>query len=89
MATYSIKAIKYCEQTVPGAQKKTNQLVVVSEGVRMGGFASEVAAQMQAAAFDWLDAPIACVTSEDVPMPYNEQLELEAIPTETDIVRAV
>ncbi len=44
---------------------------------------------MQAAAFDWLNAPIARVTSEDVPMPYNERLELEAIPTETDIVRAV
>ncbi len=69
--------------------KKTNRLVVVSEGVRTGGFASEVAAQMQAAAFDWLDAPIACVTCEDVPMPYNERLELEAIPTEADIVRAV
>ena len=69
--------------------KKTNRLVVVSEGVRTGGFASEVAAQMQAAAFDDLDAPIACVTSEDVPMPYNERLELEVIPTEADIVRAV
>jgi pyruvate/2-oxoglutarate/acetoin dehydrogenase E1 component len=69
--------------------KKTNRLVVISEGVRTGGFASEVAAQMQAAAFDWLDAPIACVTSEDVPMPYNGRLELEAIPTEADIVRAV
>ncbi len=77
IATYNIKAIKYCEQTVPGAQKKTG-LVVVSEGVRMGGFASEVPAQMQAAAFDWLDAPIACVTSEDVPMPYNSDARVAA-----------
>lgn len=76
-------------ETIVASVKKTNRLVVVSEGVRTGGFASEVAAQMQAAAFDWLDAPIACVTSEDVPMPYNERLELEAIPTEADIVRAV
>ena len=75
--------------TIVASVKKTNRLVVVSEGVRTGGFASEVAARVQAAAFDDLDAPIACVTSEDVPMPYNERLELEAIPTEADIVRAV
>ena len=76
-------------ETIVASVKKTNRLVVVSEGVRTGGFASEVAARVQAAAFDDLDAPIACVTSEDVPMPYNERLELEAIPTEADIVRAV
>jgi len=76
-------------ETIVASVKKTNRLVVVSEGVRTGGFASEVAARIQAAAFDDLDAPIVCVTSEDVPMPYNERLELEAIPTEADIVRAV
>jgi pyruvate/2-oxoglutarate/acetoin dehydrogenase E1 component len=76
-------------ETIVASVKKTNRLVVVSEGVRTGSFASEVAARVQAAAFDDLDAPIACVTSEDVPMPYNERLELEVIPTEADIVRAV
>jgi pyruvate/2-oxoglutarate/acetoin dehydrogenase E1 component len=75
--------------TIIASVQKTHRLVVVSEGVRTGGFASEVAARVQEAAFDWLDAPIARVTSEDVPMPYNERLELEAIPTEADIVRAV
>jgi pyruvate/2-oxoglutarate/acetoin dehydrogenase E1 component len=69
--------------------RKTHHLVVVSEGVRTGGFASELAAQIQDAAFDWLDAPVARVTTEDVPIPYNERLELEALPTEQDIVRAV
>lgn len=68
--------------------RKTHHLVVVSEGVRIGGLASELAAQIQDAAFDWLDAPVARVTTEDVPIPYNERLELEALPTEQDIVRA-
>ena len=36
----------------------------------------------------WLDAPIAQVASEDVPMPYNGRLELEAIPSVQDIVAA-
>lgn len=68
--------------------RQTHHLVVVSEGVRTGGFASELAAQIQDAAFDYLDAPVARVTTENVPMPYNERLELEALPTEQDIVRA-
>lgn len=76
-------------EPIVASLKKTNRLVVVSEGVRTGGFASEVAARIQSAAFDYLDAPINCVTSEDVPMPYNERLELEAIPTEADVIRAV
>ena len=73
--------------TIVLSVKKTHRLVVVSEGVRTGGFASEVAARVQETAFDWLDGPVIRVASEDVPMPYNERLELEAIPTEADIVR--
>lgn len=75
--------------TLVASVKNTHRMVVVSEGVRTGGFASEVAARVQEAAFDWLDAPVTCVTSEDAPMPYNEGLELEVIPTKADIVRAV
>jgi pyruvate dehydrogenase E1 component beta subunit len=62
--------------------------VVVNEGPLTGGFTAEVAARVQRAAFDWLDAPIAQVASEDVPLPYNGRLELEAIPNEQDIVAA-
>jgi pyruvate/2-oxoglutarate/acetoin dehydrogenase E1 component len=76
-------------KTIITSIKKTGRMVVVSEGVRTGGFASEVTAQVQESAFDWLDAPITRVTTEDVPMPYSERLELEAIPTEADIIRAV
>ena len=75
--------------TIVNSIKKTHRAVVVSEGVRTGGFASEVAARLQEEAFDWLDGPVARITTEDVPIPYNERLELEAIPTEADIVRAV
>jgi 2-oxoisovalerate dehydrogenase E1 component len=75
--------------TIVASVVKTHRVVVVSEGVRTGGFASEVAARVQETAFDSLDAPIMRVTSEDVPMPYNERLELEAIPSEADIILAV
>jgi pyruvate/2-oxoglutarate/acetoin dehydrogenase E1 component len=67
---------------------KTGRLVVVSEGHLTGGFTTEVAAQVQREAFDWLDAPIMQVATEDVPLPYAGPLELEAIPNERDIVAA-
>lgn len=68
--------------------EKTGRLVVANEGALTGGFTAEVAARVQRAAFDWLDAPILQVAAEDVPLPYNGRLELEAIPTVDDIVRA-
>jgi pyruvate/2-oxoglutarate/acetoin dehydrogenase E1 component len=69
--------------------KKTGRLVVVSEGVCTGGFASEVAAVIQEQAYDYLDAPVFRVTTEDVPIPYAGELELEALPKEGDIIQAV
>lgn len=75
--------------TIVQSVKKTGRLVVVSEGARTGGFASEVAARIQEEAYDYLDAPVQRVTAEDVPIPYAEALELEALPREDDIIKAV
>jgi len=75
--------------TIVRSVEKTGRLVVVNEGHLTGGFTAEVAARVQREAFDWLDAPIMQVASEDVPLPYNGRLELEAIPNEQDIVNAV
>jgi pyruvate/2-oxoglutarate/acetoin dehydrogenase E1 component len=68
--------------------EKTGRLVVVNEGALTGGFTAEVAARVQREAFDWLDAPILQVATEDVPLPYNGRLELEAIPSVEDIIKA-
>ncbi len=75
--------------TIVRSVRKTGRLVVVNEGHLTGGFTAEVAARVQREAFDWLDAPIMQVATEDVPLPYNGRLELEAIPGEQDIVNAV
>jgi pyruvate/2-oxoglutarate/acetoin dehydrogenase E1 component len=75
-------------ETIVRSVQKTGRLVVVNEGARTGGFTSEVAARIQREAFDWLDAPVLQVASEDVPLPYSGVLELEAIPSEQDIVDA-
>jgi pyruvate/2-oxoglutarate/acetoin dehydrogenase E1 component len=75
--------------TIVRSVEKTGRLVVVNEGHLTGGFTAEVAARVQREAFDWLDAPIMQVATEDVPLPYNNRLELEAIPNEQDIINAV
>jgi pyruvate/2-oxoglutarate/acetoin dehydrogenase E1 component len=75
--------------TIVRSVEKTGRLVVVNEGHLTGGFTAEVAARVQREAFDWLDAPIMQVATEDVPLPYNGRLELEAIPNEQDIINAV
>lgn len=75
--------------TIVKSVEKTGRLVVVNEGHLTGGFTAEVAARVQREAFDWLDAPIMQVATEDVPLPYNGRLELEAIPNEQDIIDAV
>lgn len=76
-------------ETIVRSVKKTGRLVVVNEGHLTGGFTAEVAARVQREAFDWLDAPIMQVATEDVPIPYNRQLEWEAMPSVADIVNAV
>jgi pyruvate/2-oxoglutarate/acetoin dehydrogenase E1 component len=75
--------------TILRSVKKTGRLVVVNEGHLTGGFTAEVAARVQREAFDWLDAPIMQVATEDVPIPYNRQLEWEAMPSVADIINAV
>jgi len=76
-------------ETIGESVRKTHRLVIVSEGARSGGFAAEVMARAYEEVFDYLDAPIVRVTAEDVPLPYNERLELAALPSEQKIIDAV
>ena len=68
---------------------KTHRAVVVQEQWKPYGAAAEISASIMEAMFDELDAPVARVTGEDVPMPYARNLELLATPHEPEIVHAV
>jgi pyruvate dehydrogenase E1 component beta subunit len=68
---------------------KTRRAVVVDEGWRSGGLAAEVMARIMEQAFYELDAPVARVCSEEVPMPYPKHLEEAALPQPGKIVAAV
>jgi pyruvate dehydrogenase E1 component beta subunit len=69
--------------------KKTRRAVVVDEGWRSGGLAAEVMARIMEQAFYELDAPVARVCSEEVPVPYAKHLEEAALPQPEKIVAAV
>lgn len=76
-------------ETIITSVKKTNRLVTVEETWPVCGIGSEIAAQVQAKAFDWLDAPILRVTQKDVPLPYAANLEKLALPSAEEVVEAV
>lgn len=76
-------------EPVYASVSKTHRAVVVQEQWKLYGAAAEIAASITEAMFDELDAPVARVTGEDVPMPYARNLELLATPHEPEIERAV
>ena len=69
--------------------RKTNRVVIVHEGCRIGGIGAEIAYTIQQEAFDFLDAQIETVGALNVPMPYSEPLESAVIPDEEKIIKAV
>ncbi|MCL4511708.1 MAG: pyruvate dehydrogenase complex E1 component subunit beta [Bacteroidetes bacterium] len=68
--------------------KKTNRCVVITEAWPFAGVGSEIAFRVSSKAFDYLDAPVELVSSEDVPMPYSKTLEHNVLPTPEKIVNA-
>ena len=68
---------------------KTHRAVVAQEQWKLYGAGAEIAASITENMFDELDAPVARVTGEDVPMPYARNLELLATPHEPEIIRGV
>ncbi|HLG70846.1 MAG TPA: alpha-ketoacid dehydrogenase subunit beta [Chloroflexota bacterium] len=68
--------------------RKTNRAVVVHEAVVPGGIGAEIAAQLQAVAFDYLDAPIERVGAPFAPVPAGPSLEAAYLPDAAAIVGA-
>jgi pyruvate/2-oxoglutarate/acetoin dehydrogenase E1 component len=72
--------------TIMASLRKTRRAVVVDEGWRSGGISAEIGMRIVEQAFFDLDAPIARVCSEEVPIPYARHLEAAAIPQVDKIV---
>jgi 2-oxoisovalerate dehydrogenase E1 component len=77
------------EETILNSVRKTNRLIICHEAVQTGGLGAEIAALVVDKAFDWLDAPIVRIASLDVPMPFNDNLENQVIPSQARLIAAV
>jgi pyruvate dehydrogenase E1 component beta subunit len=76
-------------KTIVESVKKTNRAVICEESHPFAGVGSEISAEINERAFDYLDAPVKRVSGVDVPMPYAKNLEQLAIPDVAAIVAAV
>jgi len=68
---------------------KTHRCVIAEQDKPFCGIGAELTYQIQRDIFDELDAPVARVAQEEVPMPYNERLEAAVLPSEEKILQAV
>lgn len=83
----SVRPIDY--DTVINSVKKTNRLVVLEEAWPLASISSELGYMVQRRAFDYLDAPVQRVTSQDVPLPYAATLVEAYLPSVASTVQAV
>jgi acetoin:2,6-dichlorophenolindophenol oxidoreductase subunit beta len=73
---------------IAASVRRTGRAVVAHEAVRTGGFGAELAAQLQAAAFDYLEAPIQRVGAPFTPVPLSPALEDAYRPDADDVYSA-
>lgn len=83
----TVRPIDY--DTIANSIKKTNRCVVVEEAWPLASISSEIAYMMQKRVFDYLDAPVTRVCSQDVPLPYASTLVEAYLPNAHKVVQAV
>ena len=77
------------DATVLASVRKTRRVVIVDEGWRTASLAAEVGLRIVEQGFYDLDAPVARVCTEEVPIPYPRHLEDAALPNAERIVATV
>jgi pyruvate dehydrogenase E1 component beta subunit len=75
-------------ETLTRSVQKTGRCVIVHEGHRTCGIASEIIARLNESAFEYLEAPIKRITGFDIPFPYF-QVEEHFLPESEEIVNAI
>lgn len=76
-----LRALKPIDgETIRASLAKTHKAVIATEDEAPVGMSAEIMAVINEQCFFELDGPPVRVTAEDVPVPYNENLERAAIP---------
>jgi 2-oxoisovalerate dehydrogenase E1 component len=79
----------YDWELIAASVKKTNRVLVLHEDNISWGYGAEIAARIADELFEFLDAPVRRLASEDVYVPYHPLLEDAVLPQPADIVRVV
>jgi pyruvate dehydrogenase E1 component beta subunit len=76
-------------ETIGASVRKTHKVIIVEEGMRSGSIGASIIAEINDQLFDELDAPVIRLASQDIPTPYNGNLERLTIVQPEQIVAAV
>jgi len=75
--------------TLVNSIKKTNRCVIIDEDWGYCGMGAGIMYKLQKLVFDYLDAPIEYVHSDEIPVPFNHYLEEAMMPSVDRIVSSV
>ncbi|CAL4926405.1 unnamed protein product [Urochloa decumbens] len=75
--------------TIGNSIKKTHRVLIVEECMRTGGIGASLRSAIIDNFWDYLDAPIMCLSSQDVPTPYAKTLEDATVVQPAHMVAAV
>jgi len=76
------------DAAVMASVRQTGRAIVVTEAAVTGSVASELAARIGEACFDWLEEPVLRIGGEDIPIPVSPALERGSIPSAALIAEA-
>ena len=76
-------------EAIRRAVEKTHRVLIVQEGTPVASYGTWLSHHIQEIAFDELDAPVAVISSDDVPMPYAFSLEPQVLPNAARIIASV
>ena len=68
---------------------KTGRMVLIDESTPRCSIARDVAALCVDQGFDFLQAPVKCVTAPHTPVPFSQVLEQAFLPSAQDVLDAV
>jgi len=74
-------------EAIVSSVKKTNKVVIFSQPVEQGSFSSYIASKIMENAFDYLDAPVYCISSPNGVPPTAQSLEREFLPNANRLVK--
>jgi pyruvate dehydrogenase E1 component beta subunit len=83
----TVRPIDY--DTVIESVKKTNRLVIIEEAWPLASISTEITYMVQKNAFDYLDAPIRRINTQDVPLGYAPTFVQAFLPSVEKTIKTV